>query len=552
MVTPFKIKKNQNIGGLAAETDPLLGEVFVDTGYIEKLLDSKESKFLIIGRTGAGKTALLKQIETTSNIKVAKIEPEVLSMQYLYNSQVVGYLNSIGINLQIFYKFLWKHILILEYITIRYDSGSERNSITEKLMNKFSGGEPTVNKAREYVEKYGKEFFIRSDTKIKEITEQFESKFTNDSNLKIDINKVASYAKNATNNQTDKLSVSSEVQNRANSIVNEYLLSNLKAIMDLLEVDSHKQRKEKCFILIDDLDKDWMPDEFTYFELLLSLIESVKDLNNKFKDSCKIIVALRSDILYHLKDKMKKTQFEKWNDFIIEVKWENDELIDIMNKRINEVFKPKYTGELIDIREILPTSRKKSSRIAIDYILERTFLRPRDIIDFFNKIINISSELKFTWEVLHDAERGYSRTRYQALLEEWKKCFDGIEICTSILPKVQTKFAYNDINTELIMEIFTDYKNENFAFIHGLMKQAGVAHDIEEILPTILDAFYIMGIIGISLKNNHIINYSFFDDINSQIFQRTMVKEYHYSIHPMFYQEFGVDYSNQQNNIVNP
>jgi len=53
----FVFRKHDTVGSAAAEHDSLfLDECFVDTGDINFLLDRKNPKRIIVGRTGAGKT----------------------------------------------------------------------------------------------------------------------------------------------------------------------------------------------------------------------------------------------------------------------------------------------------------------------------------------------------------------------------------------------------------------------------------------------------------------------------------------------------------------
>ena len=61
------IFRNSEIGGLDAEFDTFLDECFIETPIYSSLVsfDSSDLDFnkrIIIGRTGSGKTALLKQL----------------------------------------------------------------------------------------------------------------------------------------------------------------------------------------------------------------------------------------------------------------------------------------------------------------------------------------------------------------------------------------------------------------------------------------------------------------------------------------------------------
>lgn len=57
------ILKGLKIGELAAEADhSLLEKCFVDNGQLRQLLDIQSNSSIIVGRTGAGKSAMLRLV----------------------------------------------------------------------------------------------------------------------------------------------------------------------------------------------------------------------------------------------------------------------------------------------------------------------------------------------------------------------------------------------------------------------------------------------------------------------------------------------------------
>lgn len=73
----FKFRKHGNIGAHGAEEDTeFLEHCFVDNGHLDLLLESRNIKHIVVGRTGTGKTALLQEIEkrqidrTIPNLKI--------------------------------------------------------------------------------------------------------------------------------------------------------------------------------------------------------------------------------------------------------------------------------------------------------------------------------------------------------------------------------------------------------------------------------------------------------------------------------------------------
>ena len=68
------IRPNMKIGQLDAENDTkFLSECYVDNNIIEILVDTSSSEALILGRTGAGKTASLITVNNSIDKEYSKL-----------------------------------------------------------------------------------------------------------------------------------------------------------------------------------------------------------------------------------------------------------------------------------------------------------------------------------------------------------------------------------------------------------------------------------------------------------------------------------------------
>jgi len=102
----FVFKRNDRIGAAAAEDDfDYLSECFIDTGDLEVVKDLKDIRQIIVGRTGAGKSALITMLENELNEHVIRIYPENLALTYVSNSTIIKYFEDIGVNLDPFINF---------------------------------------------------------------------------------------------------------------------------------------------------------------------------------------------------------------------------------------------------------------------------------------------------------------------------------------------------------------------------------------------------------------------------------------------------------------
>ena len=118
----YKFRHTDQIGTAGAEDDrEYLLDCFVDTGTLDMLKDISDHRQILLGRTGAGKTALLIKLEEDLSDQVIRITPENLALTYVTHSTILNYLSEIGVNLDPFFKLLWRHVLTIELLTKLFD-----------------------------------------------------------------------------------------------------------------------------------------------------------------------------------------------------------------------------------------------------------------------------------------------------------------------------------------------------------------------------------------------------------------------------------------------
>lgn len=143
----FKFKSHQSIGAPDAETDNNLNEVFIDNGAYEALVNPDIPKCIIIGRTGSGKSALIKKLRDSEEF-ISTLNPEQMSLTYLTNSTILTYLRKLDVSIGFFYKVLWKHVFIVEILKLYLgEDASKKQSVFQKLWSVVStGGRATSQK----------------------------------------------------------------------------------------------------------------------------------------------------------------------------------------------------------------------------------------------------------------------------------------------------------------------------------------------------------------------------------------------------------------------
>ena len=112
----FRFRKHDIVGAADAEDDlDFLRSCFIDTGSLRVLKNCADPRRIVLGRTGSGKTALLKRLAEAEE-RVIEVHPESLSLGYISNSTILRFFSSLGVNLDIFFKLLWRHVFTVEIL----------------------------------------------------------------------------------------------------------------------------------------------------------------------------------------------------------------------------------------------------------------------------------------------------------------------------------------------------------------------------------------------------------------------------------------------------
>lgn len=435
---PITIRQNLKIGELDAESDTLLLEsCFVDSGYLNKLLDPFDNSSIVRGRTGAGKSALLHMVMNRA-YKCRQLDPNDISIRFLEQSDIIAFFEALNVNLDMFYKVLWRHILIMELLKLRHDirSESDTNNFFSAILSRLKKDE-IKRKALEYFREWGDKFWIDTDAHLREITLKLER----DTKASIggDYSGIAlnaEYAKKLTEEQVH------DVKKRATEVVSSLQIQKLNEILSLLAEYSFDDPQKKYVIIIDQLDENWAENE-TRYKFIRALIEEIK-VFRKIKN-IKIIVALRLDLLRSVFNLTRSSGFqeEKYESYILDIKWTPEQLTELIQKRVGEVYRKQYTRDNVKIQDIFPKPKGGPTGLtAIEYITERTLLRPRDILQYVNECFSVAlNRERVSWDSIQKAESVYSLKRLRSLKEEWGDIYPSFEETVELLRNLPDKFS---------------------------------------------------------------------------------------------------------------
>ncbi len=443
--TTFRIRRGASIGEPDAESDEdYLSSCFIDTGDYNLLEDCKNPQRIIVGRTGAGKSALIFNLKQNQD-NVIEIEPENLSLNYISNSDIVKNLENSGVKMDIFYNLLWKHVFAVELIKYKFKLSSQEKTQgwVSEILATFRKKDQSKERALEYLKDWGSKFWHETEYRVKEITQKLETEISE--KLGLDVKSFSAHESNSDRAPQEK---KIEVIHRAQKIVNEIQVKALSDVLHFLADDVFNDPQEKYYLVIDKLDENWVEDNLRY-RLIRALIETIKSF--KIIHNVKIVIALRQDLVRSVFEHTRDSGFqeEKYQNLFLNISWDSKSLENLINTRISKLISEQYTSRSIPLKEIFPIN--VGNIRFLDYLFTRTLYRPRDAIAFVNECLKRSTGAgKVTATTIREAEIEYSAQRIEYLNYEWMAQYPEFLKYLKLLERMPAHFKLSQISKETI------------------------------------------------------------------------------------------------------
>jgi hypothetical protein len=476
--TTLRLKPLEKIdlGDLAAENEiRALENYFVPTAQFYEV--KRGHARLVVGRKGAGKTAIFYGVRSTYRPSrahlVLDLKPE--GHQFTKLRESVMQEMSEGVQQHLLTAF-WNYLLVMElaHQVVHYESS-------------FKYRDPKLAAAFErVVSLYGEE----EDTEQADFSERL---------LKL-VGQIAERKKSISATPTSTAGITQLIHSR-----------DIRQLNDAL-TDYFSLSRRDVWLLFDNLDKGWpvraaQPEDIL---LLRCLLEATRKLQRQFESrsvELHSVVFIRNDIYEHLI--MEPSDRGKNTPVILD--WNDPELFkDILRRRIGQ--STGLPDQTFDELWALFFDLHVKGQSSFDYILSRTLMRPREVLSFVRECINVAINRNHDRVSEHDVE--YAEKAYSE---------DALVGVSLELKDVKPQYAdvpYTFIGTQPIL---------SRAQLEQRLKDAKIVPEEEEAVIQLLLWF---GFIGIFVSEDDE-RYAYQFEHNVKRMQSGL-GSFAYSIHPAF------------------
>ncbi|MDO6683153.1 hypothetical protein Q4551_12725 [Oceanobacter sp. 5_MG-2023] len=433
-----------NVGKVSAERDDLLSEYFFDNGVLKSVIDSPSS-FLILGRKGAGKTAVFKYLSDNKE-KFIKKDDILIPLSFEdYNWNIHALLVDKNKAQSLAYKQSWRFVILIECV----------KAFREWFLAKDEKVPKQLEKANKLLEKL-------FESPVPSISQLVGRKLLSLSGISLPKGGL-----DLEDGGLDSINVSGgdvsfdDVQK--DKTLQQHLSENIENLIRYLDdvLVNIIADCPKVYICFDRVDEAW--DDVSYNSskrVIAGLVSASDSITAQYKGGIRPIVFLREDIfdVLSINDANKLRE-----DCGALLHWGRPSLSNLMIRRIN-FYAERGNAELIESIDSMFDKKEMRQRTKpLNYLLKRTMMRPRDLISIMGRIIQTMKEKaedpfteeeitfeKLEAESIYSAEPGYSDWLKQEILDEWSVQKPIIvQLFNAIQNNASTNFTSDDISREL-------------------------------------------------------------------------------------------------------
>lgn len=433
-----------DFGKVSAERDDLLSQYFFDNGVLKSIIKSPSS-FLLLGRKGAGKTALFKYLSENKEQFVAGTDILVPLAFEDYNWNVHTLLADEGKAESMTFKQSWKFIILVECVGVlqawlkaRGKSVPKQLSSVSSIIDRlFSSPAPSM------AQLIGNKILSLSTLRLPKGGLDLESGDLDSINL-------------------DGGEVSFEAVKQKTDL-RSALSQNIERLIALLELslENYDQSWPKIYICFDRVDEAWDEASFAASQRVIAgLVGACDTVNAQYKGNIRPILFLREDIFDVLSINDSNKLREDCGSLL---HWDKESLFKLILKRVNYFGNMHSIQPILDIDSIFDKTEMRQRAKPSNYLLKRTMMRPRDLISLLGRTVKAMKDKAndpfndqrdrphlLECAAVYDAEPGYSEWLRQEILDEWKVQYPVVrDLLGAIQKNGSTIISKSDLEANL-------------------------------------------------------------------------------------------------------
>lgn len=257
----------------------------------------------------------------------------------------------------------------------------------------------------------------------------------------------------------------------------------------------------------------------------------------------KIVAALRVDLLERVFRLTRDAGFqeEKYEGMYLPLTWSREQLTEVLDTRVRYLVRKRYNREQVSHHDLLPETVDKQP--STDWLFDRTLLRPRDVIAFFNEAIRQAvGSHAITANMLKLAEGFYSRGRLKSLADEWFADYPNLLCFVDLLKNRRSMFPIEDLEERSCEEFCIGVVSSGFDQQDYLSLLASQVVDCvvtaADFRKNLIEVLYRVGLVGLKLET--------FESVVWAVEGRRSVStaEIHpgakVAVHPCFWRTLGI------------
>jgi hypothetical protein len=398
MDSQSSLRTLDSFGNVAAEDDAVL-DYFVTTDAVQQI--EQNHAFLVLGRKGAGKTALVRHFtegQTQSVSKALNLRGYPWSLHSSRRdrgaSEIEAYVSS------------WRYLISVELASLVLER-SQRPQFSE------------VRDLRQFLE----ENYGNSNPRLSDILQPRQ--------LRISRLSIAPTVAGVSLGGVD-------LERRSDDLRLGFELNQLSnAILQSVRVIAANENIGPLILHFDELDQGLSKLDENRSLMLIGLVLAAREVRRETLSNnlAKInpVVYLRSDLWDDLQFS-DKNKISQGSALLIE--WSSEKLLELVNLRLRAKLGQHATFALVEDSKLMRGSQPKWN-----HILARTFSRPRDIISYLNAALSHAKKRVGEPCVFVNEDIVYARDRYSSYLKEelddeilphWPQWEEALQACSAI------------------------------------------------------------------------------------------------------------------------